>query len=89
MLFITCPWCGERAQTEFTYGGDASKARPADPHAVSDEEWSEWIFFRDNPRGPHVEYWQHSSGCRRWLRVERDTLANEISSVVDAKGGRS
>ncbi len=93
MLLIKCPWCGERAQTEFSYGGSAEKDRPADPYAVSDEEWSDWIFFRDNPAGPHVEYWQHSSGCRRWLKVHRDTLLNEISSVEDVdptmKGGRS
>jgi len=89
MLLITCPWCGERAQTEFSYGGDATQDRPADPNAVSDREWTDWIYLRDNPRGPHVEYWQHSAGCRRWLKVQRDTYTYEISSVVDVKGGRS
>jgi hypothetical protein len=23
MLLIECPWCGERAETEFSYGGEA------------------------------------------------------------------
>ena len=27
MLLIRCPWCGERAQTEFTYVGDRIKTR--------------------------------------------------------------
>ncbi len=88
MLLIKCPWCGERAQTEFSYGGDATRDRPADPGAVSDEEWTAWIYLRDNPRGPHVEYWQHSAGCRRWLKVGRDTLTHEIFSVEDVKGER-
>ena len=22
MLLIKCPWCGERAETEFSYGGE-------------------------------------------------------------------
>ncbi len=29
MLKIPCPNCGERHYTEFRYGGDASKRRPA------------------------------------------------------------
>ena len=29
MLLIPCPWCGPRAQAEFTYGGDATLTRPA------------------------------------------------------------
>ena len=34
MLRITCPCCGERDYTEFRYGGDASKPRPA--HGTGD-----------------------------------------------------
>ena len=78
MLLITCPWCGERAQTEFTYGGDATVKRPADPATVPDEAWSEYIYHRENPRGPHEELWQHAAGCRRWMKVRRDTLSHEI-----------
>ena len=29
MLLIPCPWCGARAQSEFSYGGDATLKRPA------------------------------------------------------------
>ena len=28
MLYIKCPHCGMRPQTEFSYGGDASVKRP-------------------------------------------------------------
>jgi sarcosine oxidase subunit delta len=28
MLLIECPWCGERAETEFSYGGEAGIELP-------------------------------------------------------------
>ena len=28
MLEIKCPYCGERSQNEFSYGGDATIKRP-------------------------------------------------------------
>jgi heterotetrameric sarcosine oxidase delta subunit len=76
MLLIRCPWCGPRAQIEFTYGGDATVVRPAidAPEAA----WAEYVYLRDNPRGPHDERWQHSAGCRQWIRVRRDTRTHEI-----------
>ena len=78
MLLITCPWCGPRAQIEFTYGGDASVVRPTDPDAVSAGEWLDHVYLRDNPRGPHDEWWQHSAGCRSWIRVRRDTWTHRM-----------
>ncbi len=86
MLLITCPWCGPRAQIEFTYGGDAGKARPADPDALSDAEWHEHLYLRDNRKGPHDELWQHSGGCRSWFKARRDTRNHDILATgpVDA-----
>jgi len=77
---IECPYCGGRDHDEFSYGGDASKVRPAYDDADLDR-WYEYVFLCQNPRGRHEEYWQHSNGCRQWLRVERDTLTHEIFSV--------
>jgi len=74
---ITCPVCGERDYTEFRYGGDASKMRPA--HGTADmNAWYEYVFVFGNPKGPHREYWQHVMGCRQWLVLERNTATNEI-----------
>ena len=78
MLLITCPWCGPRAQIEFAYGGDAGVVRPADPEAVSAGEWLDHVYLRDNPRGPHDEWWQHSAGCRAWVKVRRDTWTHRV-----------
>ena len=52
MLHIFCPHCGElRSEEEFHAGGQAHIPRPLDPNACTDEEWGEYLFFRDNPRG--------------------------------------
>ena len=86
MLLIECPHCGPRAQVEFSYGGDAGVRRPPDPDAVPVDEWSDYVFLRDNPRGPHEEFWQHTAGCRRWIRVRRDTLTHEMLGSAPATG---
>jgi sarcosine oxidase subunit delta len=84
MLLITCPWCGPRAETEFTCGGEADIARPLHPENLSDAEWADYLFMRRNVRGPHREQWHHSFGCRRWFVVERDTVTYEVLPASDA-----
>lgn len=84
MLLIACPHCGPRPETEFAYGGDASARHPDDPAALSDEAWTDHVYFRDNPRGAHRELWFHAAGCGKWLIVERDTVAHSIASVRPA-----
>ncbi|MFE5581252.1 sarcosine oxidase subunit delta [Kitasatospora sp. NPDC056531] len=84
MLLIACPWCGERDETEFHYGGQAHVACPADPEALSDTEWAEYVFVRDNPKGPFAERWSHAAGCRRWFNVIRHTVTHDILAVYPA-----
>ena len=84
MLLIPCPHCGERAQVEFAYRGDATLQRP--PDGAPDEAWYEYVFLRDNPRGPHREWWFHHGGCGRWIRVTRDTLTHEVIGAEPATG---
>ena len=65
MLLIPCPWCGPRAQIEFSYGGAANAKRPATDAPV--EAWFEFVYLRENAAGPHDELWLHAavvgSGC--------------------------
>ena len=82
MLLIPCPWCGPRNQLEFTYRGDATVKRPS-PDAPM-ETWLEFVYLRDNPRGPHQELWHHSAGCRQWFKVLRDTRTHDILASVRA-----
>ncbi len=76
---IPCPHCGDRPHAEFTYGGDVAFSMRPDP-AAPDEDWSAFLYLRDNPRGPHREYWYHTLGCEQWVLVERDTLSHAIGS---------
>ena len=82
MLRINCPFCGLRDHAEFSYGGDATIEYPALDAPV--EAWHDAVFLRENIRGRQFETWQHVSGCRLWLVVERDTLTHEIFSVKPA-----
>ncbi len=88
MLRLPCPLCGLRDETEFTYGGDATVIRP--PESETDiAVWLDYVFLRDNPRGPHREYWHHVSGCRQWLVVERDTLTHTIGTARLARESKA
>lgn len=81
MLLIDCPWCGPRPESEFAAGGEAHIVRPADPAALDDSAWGDYIFMRKNPKGEHAERWVHSHGCRRWFNMLRDTVSHEILAV--------
>ena len=78
---VPCPHCGMRPKEEFTIKG-AAIARPGS-HADS-KEWMDYVYLRGNPFGAYDEYWHHTSGCRRWLVVTRDTVTHEISASCDA-----
>ncbi len=82
---IICRYCGERPLEEFSFLGDASVQRPSSLQAEALSDWMDYVYLRDNPRGQHKEYWQHSAGCRSWLVVERDTLSHEVYQVQAAK----
>ena len=77
---LSCPCCGPRDLDEFVYGGDGARLRP-DQSETDALPWQIYVYDRQNPRGLHVELWQHVAGCRHWLRVVRDTATHEIRSV--------
>ncbi|MDO5947614.1 MULTISPECIES: sarcosine oxidase subunit delta [Burkholderiaceae] len=80
MLLIECPWCGPRAESEFSCGGEADIVRPVNSEKMSDREWGEYVFMRTNTRGVHREQWMHAQGCRRWFMATRDTVTYQIQS---------
>jgi heterotetrameric sarcosine oxidase delta subunit len=82
-MLLKCPWCGPRDYTEFSYAGDATVERPAAD--APDTDRVDYVYMRDNPRGPHLEYWHHVQGCRLWVRVRRDTLTHEVMEVIAAQ----
>ena len=83
---IPCPHCGVRDHHEFHYHSAANIQRPEDADATA---WANYLYLRDNPRGPNDELWQHVHGCRSWIVVSRDTLTHEVTGVrlANEEGG--
>jgi len=79
MLRIPCPYCGLRDETEFVFGGPTHVVRPAGD--VSDRVWGDYLFNKDNPKGPHYERWLHAYGCGRWFNAVRNTVTHEFLAV--------
>ena len=81
MLLIECPFCGPRDETEFSCGGEAHIARPLAENKISDADFADYLFMRDNPKGLFLERWRHSAGCRRWFNMARDTVSHDVVEV--------
>lgn len=81
MLQLECPYCGLRDENEFSCGGEAHIARPLAENSLSDKDFADYLFYRDNPKGLFLERWHHSAGCRRWFNVARDTRSDNIIEI--------
>ncbi len=89
MLLIPCPWCGPRPEIEIRHAGQAHLTRPADPQVVSDSEWADFLYFRENPKGMHAERWRHIHGCGRFFNCVRDTVSDRIATTYKPGYSRS
>ena len=83
MLLIPCPWCGPRAESEFSCAGEA-RARVAGGEDMDAAAWADRLHGRDNLRGEAAELWWHVHGCQQWLLVRRDTLTHTVHSAASA-----
>lgn len=81
-MYIPCPWCGDRDFEEFVYGGDATVERPVAPNDISLDEWTDYLYIRDNPEGDHDELWFHAYGCNGWFLLRRNTVTHEVSAAT-------
>jgi sarcosine oxidase, subunit delta len=78
MLLIACPYCGERPEVEFVYGGQAHLVRPQAPSELTDDQWADYLYRRDNAKGVHAERWRHTHGCGRFFNALRDTATDRF-----------
>jgi sarcosine oxidase subunit delta len=95
-MLIPHPILGLRDAREFVVLGDASLIdRPVglcDGALAAPEDFTDYVYLRDNPAGLHRELWFHEQGDRSWLVVTRDTLTHEVlgaelaSDVARARG---
>ncbi|HEY0916427.1 MAG TPA: sarcosine oxidase subunit delta [Solimonas sp.] len=81
MLKIDCPFCGPRDEAEFRCGGESHIQRPGPHDAVSDAQWADYLYMRQNPLGWHFERWLHAAGCRQWFNLARHTVTHEVRVV--------
>lgn len=81
MMLIECPYCGPRNETEFKYGGQAHIPYPKNPEELTDKQWGEYLFYRENPKGNFAERWMHAIGCRQWFNAVRNTVTYKILST--------
>ena len=89
MLLIHCPYCDETLpELEFAYAGEAHIVRPLAPAETSDEEWRDFLFIRNNVRGPHFERWRHVHGCGRFFNAVRDTVSDRFLTTYKAGAPR-
>jgi len=79
---FNCPFCGMRDQSEFTYGREVATVPALD---AAPADWQRFVYERDNPAGPHAEWWHHNHGCRQWLTIVRDTLTHEVLDIRPAR----
>ncbi|MBA3262167.1 MAG: sarcosine oxidase subunit delta [Thermoleophilaceae bacterium] len=80
---LTCPNCGPREVTDFSFGGEVNPRPRATP---SSRELGAYNYFRDNVAGVQREWWFHRSGCGEWFLAERDTRTNQVL-LTELPGG--
>ena len=81
MFRIPCPHCGLRNVSEFRHVGE-HRTRP-DPLTVTPVQWREYLYQQSNRADWTVESWYHTSGCRRFLSLERHTVTNETRPIAE------
>ncbi|QKV20351.1 sarcosine oxidase subunit delta [Oricola thermophila] len=85
MLLVHCPYCDEdRPEIEFRHAGEAHIERPRNIAEISDEEFAQYFFYRDNPKGITFERWRHAHGCARFFNAVRDTVSDKFLMTYKA-----
>ena len=87
MLQITCPWCGPRAESEFSCGGEAHIARPLDTDALTDAQWGDYLFMRKNTKGLHREQWLHTSALPALVQCRTRHCDLSLQQVLQTRRG--
>ncbi|KIC08262.1 sarcosine oxidase subunit delta [Leisingera sp. ANG-M1] len=84
MLILECPYCGVKAEeTELAAGGEAHLKRFGP--GSSDDEFHDYLFMRENPKGVHFERWRHANGCGKWFHAARCTTTLEVFGTYTAQ----
>ncbi|ARU01080.1 sarcosine oxidase subunit delta [Yoonia vestfoldensis] len=84
MLTLHCPYCGVQAdETDLQPGGQAHLKRFGP--GSSDDQFEDYMFMRENPKGVHFERWRHAYGCGKWFLAARCTATLEVFGTYPAQ----
>ncbi|GAA6190813.1 sarcosine oxidase subunit delta [Phaeobacter gallaeciensis] len=84
MLTLQCPYCGVDAdETELANGGEAHLKRFGP--GSDDDQFHDYLFMRENPKGVHLERWRHAAGCGKWFHAARCTMTLEVFGTYSAQ----
>ncbi len=84
MLLLECPYTGVMIdETELQAGGEAHLKRYGP--GSSDEEFHDYLFTRENPKGVHFERWRHAYGTGKWFHAARCTVTLEVFGTYSAQ----
>ena len=84
MLTLQCPYCGVQAdETELHAGGEAHLKR--ETVGSTDNDFEDYLFMRENPKGVHFERWRHVAGCGKWFHAARCTMTLEVFGTYPAQ----
>lgn len=82
MLLIHCPYCNQDLpELEFANAGEAHLVRPRDMGEMSDEDFRDYFFVRDNPKGISLERWRHIHGCGKFFNAARHTVSDKFLKI--------
>jgi sarcosine oxidase subunit delta len=84
MLLITCPYCGVAAEETELHGGGEAHLTRFGPDS-SDDDFTGYLFHRENPKGVHFERWRHVNGCGKWFHAARCTNTLEVFGTYSAQ----
>src|ERR1700690_3121021 len=81
MLLIACPYCGNRPEIEFSYGGEGHLVRAAQPALLDDQTWTDFLYMRRNTKGVYAERWRHARGCGGFFNALGDTTTDHFLAI--------
>lgn len=84
MLILECPYCGVHAEESELHAGGEAHLKRFGPGS-SDDDFENYLFMRENPKGVHFERWRHVNGCGKWFHAARCTMTLEVFGTYSAQ----
>ncbi|UYV38780.1 sarcosine oxidase subunit delta [Rhodobacteraceae bacterium D3-12] len=84
MLILECPYCGVKSEESEFHGGGEAHIKRFGPGS-NDDEFHDYLFAKENPKGVHFERWRHVNGCGNWFHVARCTATLEVFGSYSAQ----